>query len=166
MTPVVEILRPDRSLLIAGVSNPQSFSEYAANMPTNSEVLLGSGLHRLLRQFAHLGSAGGRQRGEGADGGCGRHGLGRARFVGSEAPGRTGRAGRRLPRGGIEWREPGCGLCVAVNGEVVAPGERVVSTSNRNFVGRQGPGARTHLASPAMAVAAAVTGEIFDVRKL
>ena len=67
---------------------------------------------------------------------------------------------------GFEWREPGCGLCVAANGEVAAPGERVVSTSNRNFVGRQGPGARTHLASPAMAVAAAVTGEIFDVRKL
>ncbi len=67
---------------------------------------------------------------------------------------------------GFEWREPGCSMCVAANGERAAPGERVVSTSNRNFVGRQGPGARTHLASPAMAVAAAVTGELFDVRKL
>ena len=67
---------------------------------------------------------------------------------------------------GFEWREPGCSMCVAANGETAPPGARVVSTSNRNFVGRQGPGARTHLASPAMAAAAAVTGEIFDVRRL
>jgi 3-isopropylmalate/(R)-2-methylmalate dehydratase large subunit len=65
---------------------------------------------------------------------------------------------------GFEWREPGCSMCVAANGEQAAPGERVISTSNRNFVGRQGPGARTHLASPAMAVAAALTGVITDVR--
>jgi 3-isopropylmalate/(R)-2-methylmalate dehydratase large subunit len=67
---------------------------------------------------------------------------------------------------GFEWREPGCSLCVAANGERVPPGARAVSTSNRNFVGRQGPGARTHLASPAMAVAAAITGQLSDVRKL
>ncbi len=67
---------------------------------------------------------------------------------------------------GFEWREPGCSLCVAANGERVPPGARVVSTSNRNFVGRQGPDARTHLASPAMAVAAAVTGQLTDVRRL
>jgi 3-isopropylmalate/(R)-2-methylmalate dehydratase large subunit len=67
---------------------------------------------------------------------------------------------------GFEWREPGCSLCVAANGERVPPGARAVSTSNRNFVGRQGPGARTHLASPAMAVAAAVSGQLYDVRKL
>ena len=67
---------------------------------------------------------------------------------------------------GFQWREPGCSMCVAANGERVPPGARCVSTSNRNFVGRQGPGARTHLASPAMAVAAAVTGAITDVRKL
>jgi 3-isopropylmalate/(R)-2-methylmalate dehydratase large subunit len=67
---------------------------------------------------------------------------------------------------GFEWREPGCSMCVAANGEQAAPGERVVSTSNRNFVGRQGPGARTHLASPAMAVAAALTGMITDARNL
>jgi 3-isopropylmalate/(R)-2-methylmalate dehydratase large subunit len=67
---------------------------------------------------------------------------------------------------GFEWREPGCSMCVAANGERVPPGARAVSTSNRNFVGRQGPGARTHLASPAMAVAAAVTGAISDVRYL
>lgn len=65
---------------------------------------------------------------------------------------------------GFEWREPGCSMCVAANGEQAAPGERVVSTSNRNFVGRQGPGARTHLASPASAVAAALAGAITDPR--
>jgi 3-isopropylmalate/(R)-2-methylmalate dehydratase large subunit len=65
---------------------------------------------------------------------------------------------------GFEWREPGCAMCVAANGEQVPPGARSVSTSNRNFVGRQGPGARTHLASPAMAAAAAIAGAITDVR--
>jgi 3-isopropylmalate/(R)-2-methylmalate dehydratase large subunit len=67
---------------------------------------------------------------------------------------------------GFEWRSPGCSMCLAANGETVPPGQRCVSTSNRNFVGRQGPGARTHLASPAMAAAAAVTGRIVDVRVL
>jgi 3-isopropylmalate/(R)-2-methylmalate dehydratase large subunit len=67
---------------------------------------------------------------------------------------------------GFEWREPSCSMCLAANGDSVAPGERSVSTTNRNFVGRQGPGARTHLASPAMAVAAAIAGAIADVRKL
>lgn len=65
---------------------------------------------------------------------------------------------------GFEWRESGCSMCVAVNGDLVAPGERCVATSNRNFEGRQGPGARTHLASPAMAAAAAVAGRLADVR--
>ena len=67
---------------------------------------------------------------------------------------------------GFEWREPGCSLCVGANGETLKPGQRSVSTSNRNFVGRQGRDSRTHLASPAMAAAAAVTGAITDVRKL
>lgn len=66
---------------------------------------------------------------------------------------------------GFEWRDPGCSMCLAVNGETVGPSQRSVSTSNRNFVGRQGPRARTHLASPAMAVAAALAGCIADVRK-
>ena len=65
---------------------------------------------------------------------------------------------------GFEWREPGCSLCVGANGELVEPGARCVSTSNRNFVGRQGPRARTHLASPATAAACAVAGAIADVR--
>ena len=59
---------------------------------------------------------------------------------------------------GFEWREPGCSMCLAANGEMLAPGQRSVSTSNRNFIGRQGPQARTHLASPAMAAAAAICG--------
>ena len=67
---------------------------------------------------------------------------------------------------GFEWREPGCSMCLGTNGEIGAPGERVASTSNRNFVGRQGPGVRTHLMSPAMAAAAAVTGRLTDVRRL
>ncbi len=67
---------------------------------------------------------------------------------------------------GFRWREAGCSLCVAANDERVPAGARCVSTSNRNFVGRQGPGARTHLSSPAMAVAAAVRGHIADVRTL
>jgi len=67
---------------------------------------------------------------------------------------------------GFEWREPGCSMCLAANGETVAPGQRSVSTSNRNFVGRQGPRARTHLASPASAAAAAIAGVIADVRTM
>lgn len=67
---------------------------------------------------------------------------------------------------GFEWREPGCSACLAMNPDKVPPGERCASTSNRNFVGRQGPGSRTHLLSPAMAAAAAVNGRLTDVRKL
>ena len=67
---------------------------------------------------------------------------------------------------GFEWREAGCSMCVGMNGETAGEGERVASTSNRNFEGRQGKGARTHLVSPAMAAAAAVTGRLTDVRTL
>jgi 3-isopropylmalate/(R)-2-methylmalate dehydratase large subunit len=67
---------------------------------------------------------------------------------------------------GLEWGEAGCSMCVGMNGDLVAPGERCASTTNRNFRGRQGPGARTHLMSPAMAAAAAVTGHLADVREL
>ncbi len=65
---------------------------------------------------------------------------------------------------GFQWREPGCSLCVAMNGDKVAPGRRCASTSNRNFEGRQGPGARTHLVSPATAAASAVAGALADPR--
>jgi 3-isopropylmalate/(R)-2-methylmalate dehydratase large subunit len=67
---------------------------------------------------------------------------------------------------GLEWREPGCSACLGMNPDKVPAGERCASTSNRNFVGRQGPGSRTHLVSPAMAAAAAVTGKLTDVREL
>ncbi len=67
---------------------------------------------------------------------------------------------------GLEWGESGCSMCVGINGDLVAPGERCASTTNRNFRGRQGPGARTHLMSPAMVAAAAVTGHLADVRVL
>ncbi len=67
---------------------------------------------------------------------------------------------------GFEWREPGCSMCLGMNPDKLAPGERCASTSNRNFEGRQGPGGRTHLMSPAMAAAAAVTGHLTDVREL
>jgi 3-isopropylmalate/(R)-2-methylmalate dehydratase large subunit len=67
---------------------------------------------------------------------------------------------------GFEWRDAGCSMCVGINGDLVAAGERCASTSNRNFEGRQGKGARTHLVGPAMAAAAAVTGRFTDVRAL
>ena len=67
---------------------------------------------------------------------------------------------------GFEWREPGCSMCLAMNADKLEPGERCASTSNRNFEGRQGQGGRTHLVSPAMAAAAAVTGHFIDVRTL
>jgi 3-isopropylmalate/(R)-2-methylmalate dehydratase large subunit len=65
---------------------------------------------------------------------------------------------------GFVWREAGCSLCLGTNGETVAAGQRCASTSNRNFIGRQGRGARTHLLSPPMAAAAALTGRLTDVR--
>ncbi|HLO65052.1 MAG TPA: 3-isopropylmalate dehydratase large subunit [Azonexus sp.] len=65
---------------------------------------------------------------------------------------------------GFEWREPGCSMCLAMNADRLEPGERCASTSNRNFEGRQGPGGRTHLVSPAMAAAAAIAGRFADVR--
>ena len=67
---------------------------------------------------------------------------------------------------GFEWREPGCSMCLAMNPDKLAPGERCASTSNRNFEGRQGKGGRTHLVSPAMAAAAAIAGHLTDVRTL
>jgi len=71
-----------------------------------------------------------------------------------------------LEKAGFEWREPGCSMCLAMNADRLAPGERCASTSNRNFEGRQGRGGRTHLVSPAMAAAAAIAGHLTDVRAL
>ena len=69
-------------------------------------------------------------------------------------------------KAGFEWRDPGCSMCTAINGDHLQPGERCASTSNRNFRNRQGPGGRTHLLSPAMAAAAAIKGHLTDVREL
>ena len=71
-----------------------------------------------------------------------------------------------LKASGFEWRQPGCSMCLAMNDDFLAPGERCASTTNRNFEGRQGRGGITHLMSPAMAAAAAITGCITDVRQL
>ncbi len=73
---------------------------------------------------------------------------------------------RIFKEAGFDWREPGCSMCVGLNGDMANPGERVASTSNRNFEGRQGPRVRTHLMSPAMAAAAGVNGRLTDVREL
>jgi 3-isopropylmalate/(R)-2-methylmalate dehydratase large subunit len=67
---------------------------------------------------------------------------------------------------GAEWREPGCSMCIAMNGDSLRPGQLAVSTSNRNFEGRQGPGGRTMLASPLTAAACAITGTVTDVRTM
>jgi len=88
---------------------------------------------------------------------------------GSEAVKRAAEAeglDRVFTDAGFQWRQPGCSLCASSNGDTVAPGQRCVSTSNRNFIGRQGKGSRTHLASPITAAAAAVTGRITDPRRL
>ena len=123
-------------------------------------------LHRILHQQPHRGPApGGGHRPRPACR-CARDRLGGARIL-QRHEGRRGRRTRSVFRAaGFDWREPGCSQCAAANGEIVAPGERIVSTSNRNFVGRQGPGARTHLASPAMAAASAIAGSITDPRRL
>jgi 3-isopropylmalate/(R)-2-methylmalate dehydratase large subunit len=73
---------------------------------------------------------------------------------------------RVFKEAGFQWRYAGCSMCLGTNGDTVAPGERSASSTNRNFQGRQGPGARTHLMSPAMCAAAAVTGRFTDVRLL
>jgi 3-isopropylmalate/(R)-2-methylmalate dehydratase large subunit len=65
---------------------------------------------------------------------------------------------------GFDWREPGCSMCLAMNPDILSPGERCASTSNRNFEGRQGRGGRTHLVSPEMAAAAAIAGHFVDIR--
>jgi 3-isopropylmalate/(R)-2-methylmalate dehydratase large subunit len=100
--------------------------------------------------------------------------LGRARIAawivpGSKAVKRQAEAeglDRIFRDANIEWREPGCSMCTSLNGDMLKPGERCASSSNRNFQGRQGVGGRTHLMSPAMAVAAALTGKLTDVRRL
>jgi 3-isopropylmalate/(R)-2-methylmalate dehydratase large subunit len=73
---------------------------------------------------------------------------------------------RVFEQAGFQWRHAGCSMCLGTNGDQVPAGQRCASTSNRNFVGRQGPGSRTHLMSPPMAAAAAIAGRLTDVRTL
>ena len=87
---------------------------------------------------------------------------------GSEAVARAAEAeglDRVFKEAGAEWRTPGCSMCIAMNGDQLRPGQLAVSTSNRNFEGRQGAGGRTHLVSPEMAAAAAIAGHFVDVRR-
>jgi 3-isopropylmalate/(R)-2-methylmalate dehydratase large subunit len=89
-----------------------------------------------------------------------------ARLLARQGPGRAGGLDRVFTEAGLEWVASGCSMCVGMNGDVVPPGDRCASTTNRNFRGRQGPGARTHLMSPAMVAAAAVAGHLTDVRPM
>jgi 3-isopropylmalate/(R)-2-methylmalate dehydratase large subunit len=73
---------------------------------------------------------------------------------------------RIFTEAGFEWREAGCSMCLGMNPDILAPGERCASTSNRNFEGRQGRGGRTHLVNPEMAAAAAIAGHFVDIREL
>ena len=89
-----------------------------------------------------------------------------ARLARCEAAGQEEGLSQIFQDAGLEWVDSGCSMCVAMNGHSVPAGERCASTTNRNFKGRQGPGSRTHLMSPAMAAAAAVTGRLTDARDL
>jgi 3-isopropylmalate/(R)-2-methylmalate dehydratase large subunit len=124
------------------------------------------GVHRLLHQRPHRGHARrrrGRERAATWPPACGAGGAG---LRPGEAAGRAEGLDRILLEAGFEWRDPGCSMCLGMNPDKLTPGQRCASTSNRNFEGRQGPGGRTHLLSPAMAAAAAVTGTLTDVREL
>nr|AAA27155.1 isopropylmalate synthase (EC 4.2.1.3) [Salmonella enterica subsp. enterica serovar Typhimurium]CAA35840.1 unnamed protein product [Salmonella enterica subsp. enterica serovar Typhimurium] len=97
---------------------------------------------------------------------AGRAGAGGAGFRSGESAAEAEGLDKIFIEAGFEWRLPGCSMCVAVNNDRLNPGERCASTSNRNFEGRQGRGGRTHLVSPAMAAAAAVTGHFADIRSI
>ena len=89
---------------------------------------------------------------------------GRARLRPGEGAGGGEGLDKIFIAAGFEWRDAGCSMCLGMNPDFLLPGERCASTSNRNFEGRQGPGGRTHLVSPAMAAAAAIAGHFVDIR--
>ena len=95
---------------------------------------------------------------------CAEEGRGGGSIVEDEAQAEEEGLDRIFADAGFDWREPGCSMCLAMNDDKLTVGERAASTSNRNFEGRQGRGGRTHLVSPAMAAAAAITGHLTDVR--
>ena len=116
------------------------------------------------RTLGGLARGGGDYQGTQSQGWAQGYGGARLRLVKQEAE-REG-LDRIFKEAGFEWREAGCSMCLAMNDDRLNPRERCASTSNRNFEGRQGRGGRTHLLSPEMAAAAAVTGHITDVREL
>ena len=124
------------------------------------------GVHRLLHQLAHRGSA--RRRRRSLKGRQVAANVKLALVVPGSGLVKQQAEAEGLDKifiaAGFEWREPGCSMCLAMNADRLEPGERCASTSNRNFEGRQGPGGRTHLVSPAMAAAAAIAGHFVDVR--
>ncbi len=127
----------------------------------------GRGVHRQLHELAPVGSARRGGRAEGAQGRRRRARAGRAGIAADQGAPPRPRAWTQVFRdAGAEWREAGCSMCIAMNGDQLSPGQYAVSTSNRNFEGRQGAGGRTFLASPLTAAAAAVTGKITDAREL
>ena len=117
-----------------------------------------------MHEFAHRRSASGRAGGEGTscehEGSC--HGGAGSQTV-KRAAEQEG-LHRIFLDAGFEWRESGCSMCLGMNPDILQPGERCASTSNRNFEGRQGRGGRTHLVSPMMAAAAAIEGHFTDIR--
>ena len=124
-------------------------------------------LHRLLHELADRGSArrrGGRLRPPGRELASGRWSCPGSAKVKRQAEDEG--LDRVFTSAGFEWREAGCSMCLGMNPDILAAGERCASTSNRNFEGRQGAGGRTHLVSPQMAAAAAITGHFTDVREL
>ena len=130
-----------------------------------TEVALGPGLHRLLHQLAGRGPArggGGGRRAQGRRARCGRWSSPAPRQV--KATAEAEGLHEVFRAAGFEWREAGCSMCLGMNPDTLAEGERCASTSNRNFEGRQGKGGRTHLVSPKMAAAAAIEGRFVDIR--
>ena len=122
------------------------------------------GLHRLLHQWADRGSSRRRARRRGTPGRGRRSRRHRAGLAGGQARRRTRRARRIFGAAGFEWHNSGCSMCLAMNGDILPSGMRCASSTNRNFEGRQGTGGRTHLMSPAMVAAAAISGALTDIR--
>ncbi len=151
--------RQDRGRARAGVHGPARRAAHRGHSRRQ-------GLHRLLHELADRGpSRGGRDR-RGTQGRPARDGAGRPGSATVRRQAEDEGLDRVFLDAGFEWRLAGCSMCLGMNPDILAPGERCASTSNRNFEGRQGRGGRTHLVSPQMAAAAALHGRFVDVRTL